>query len=240
MASRSYPFGIAAASFAIGAVVGWWLHAGAPRPAHIEASTPTSVVSAPTTDSENRLPAKPATSSSPATLESKRTASIVGTSGVPQLANADDAIDALRDRHLRLPIDDVGVESMKGHFDEHRAGEGGHVHEAADLLAPRNTPIHAVEDGTIAKLFLSKAGGRTIYQFDPSGRFCYYYAHLERYAAGLGDGQAVKRGDVIGYVGTSGNAPPNTPHLHFAIFVLGPEKHWWQGVAIDPYLVFKK
>lgn len=165
---------------------------------------------------------------------------MAGTSGVRQPANSGDAIDDLRDRHLRLPIDEAQIESMKGNFDEHRAGEGGHVHEAADLLAPRNTPIHAVEDGTIAKLFLSKAGGRTIYQFDPSKRFCYYYAHLERYADGLADGQAVTRGDVIGYVGTSGNAPPNTPHLHFAIYVLGPEQHWWQGAAVDPYLVFKK
>ena len=108
-----------------------------------------------------------------------------------------------------------------------------------DLLAPRNTPVHAVENGTIAKLFTSKAGGLTIYQFDPSGHFAYYYAHLERYADGLKDGQPVTQGQIIGYVGTSGNAPPNTPHLHFAVFELNADKHWWQGRAIDPYLVFK-
>ena len=95
----------------------------------------------------------------------------------------------------------------------------------------------AVEDGIIQKLFLSKPGGITIYEFDHVGVFCYYYAHLERYAAGLTEGMSVKRGDVIGYVGTTGNAPPETPHLHFAIFRLGPEKHWWQGTAIDPYPV---
>ena len=71
-------------------------------------------------------------------------------------------------------------------------------------------------------------------------RFSYYYAHLERYAAGLREGQRVERGDVIGYVGTSGNAPETTPHLHFAVFVLTPERNWWQGVPIDPYLVFRK
>jgi murein DD-endopeptidase MepM/ murein hydrolase activator NlpD len=108
------------------------------------------------------------------------------------------------------------------------------------MLAPRNTPVHAVDNGTIAKLFKSKAGGLTIYQFDPSQRRCYYYAHLERYAEGLRDGQAVSHGDVIGYVGTSGNAPPNTPHLHFAVFELNADKHWWQGKAIDPYLVFRE
>jgi murein DD-endopeptidase MepM/ murein hydrolase activator NlpD len=107
------------------------------------------------------------------------------------------------------------------------------------MLAPRNTPVHAVENGTIAKLFTSKAGGLTIYQFDPTGRLCYYYAHLERYADGLKDGQAVSQGDVIGYVGTTGNAPANTPHLHFAVFEMNADKHWWQGKPLDPYQVFK-
>src|SRR5204862_4412166 len=104
----------------------------------------------------------------------------------------------------------------------------------------RHTPIRAVEDGTIAKLFNSKAGGITIYQFDPDRAFCYYYAHLQRYAPGLHDGQQVSRGDIIGYVGTTGNAPPDTPHLHFAIFQLGADKRWWQGRPIDPYLVLKR
>jgi murein DD-endopeptidase MepM/ murein hydrolase activator NlpD len=147
------------------------------------------------------------------------------------------AIDALHQHDLRVPIDGVTVESMRGGFDERRDASG-RPHEAVDMLAPRNTPVHAVEDGTIAKLFVSKAGGNTIYQFDPSGRVCYYYAHLERYADGLRDGAAIARGDVIGFVGTSGNAPANTPHLHFAIFELTPERHWWEGTALDPYLAF--
>ena len=107
------------------------------------------------------------------------------------------------------------------------------------MLAPRNTPVRAVDDGKIAKLFLSRAGGNTIYQFDPSERFCYYYAHLDHYAAGLHDGQLVAKGEVIGYVGTTGNAPPETPHLHLAILKLGDDKRWWKGTAIDPFLVFR-
>jgi murein DD-endopeptidase MepM/ murein hydrolase activator NlpD len=138
---------------------------------------------------------------------------------------------------LRVPIDGEDIESLKGGFSEVR--DGTRPHEAVDMLAPRNTPVHAVENGTIAKLFTSKAGGLTIYQYDPAGRLCYYYAHLERYADGLTDGQAISQGDVIGYVGTSGNAPANTPHLHFAVFELNGDKHWWQGTPIDPYLVFK-
>lgn len=127
---------------------------------------------------------------------------------------------------------------MDGGFAERRDSDR-RAHEAVDVLAPRNTPVHAVEDGRIAKLFFSKAGGNTIYQFDPTERFCYYYAHLDHYAANMRDGQAVSRGDVIGYVGTTGNAPPNTPHLHFAIFKMTDDKHWWDGVALDPYLVFR-
>jgi peptidoglycan LD-endopeptidase LytH len=87
----------------------------------------------------------------------------------------------------------------------------------------------------VTKLFRSLAGGITIYQYDKSESFAYYYAHLDRYADGLREGQAVKRGEVIGYVGTTGNAPANAPHLHFTIFELGPEKKWWRGKAVNPY-----
>jgi murein DD-endopeptidase MepM/ murein hydrolase activator NlpD len=151
---------------------------------------------------------------------------------------AADPIADLRSRQLRLPIENADVEAMAGGFAETRDA-GGRAHEAVDILAPRNTPIHAVEGGTIAKLFTSKAGGTTIYQFDRTGRFCFYYAHLERYADGLAEGQPISRGQVIGYVGTSGNAPPTTPHLHFAIFELNADRHWWEGTPLDPYLVFK-
>jgi len=123
-------------------------------------------------------------------------------------------------------------------FSDQRSGM--RAHEALDILAPRNTPVKAVDDGTIARLFYSKAGGTTIYQFDPSEQFCYYYAHLERYAEGLREGQHVSQRDVLGFVGTSGNAPPGTPHLHFAVFELGEDGHWWQGRAIDPYLIFRQ
>jgi murein DD-endopeptidase MepM/ murein hydrolase activator NlpD len=102
-------------------------------------------------------------------------------------------------------------------------------------VAPRGTPVRAVDDGTVRKLFHSVPGGLTVYQFDPSESYCYYYAHLDRYAAGLEEGQALRKGDVVGYVGTTGNAPRETPHLHFTIFKLGPEKRWWEGVPLNPY-----
>jgi murein DD-endopeptidase MepM/ murein hydrolase activator NlpD len=135
---------------------------------------------------------------------------------------------------LQLPIDGMDIESLKGGFAERRSSR---QHEAVDIMAPRNTPVHAVQDGEIARLFLSKLGGNTVYQYDPTGHLCYYYAHLQRYAQGLHDGELVKRGDVIGYVGTSGNAPPTAPHLHFAVFDV-TFRRWWEGRPIDPYLFF--
>lgn len=143
----------------------------------------------------------------------------------------------LLDNHIRLPIANADVPALKDHFAQSRGG-GSRGHEAVDIIAPRNTPVLAVDDGKIERLFLSRQGGITIYQFDEKERYCYYYAHLERYAEGLREGQDVDKGDVIGYVGTSGNAPRDTPHLHFAIFQLTPEKRWWTGTPIDPYLVF--
>src|SRR4029077_4455752 len=104
---------------------------------------------------------------------------------------------------------------LRDSFSETR---GAARHEAIDIMAPRNTPIQAVEDGSIARLFESKRGGTTVYLFDPAIRYVYYYAHLERYASGLQQGDHIRRGQVLGYVGTSGNAPKNAPHLHFAIF----------------------
>jgi murein DD-endopeptidase MepM/ murein hydrolase activator NlpD len=146
-------------------------------------------------------------------------------------------LEDLRMRSLLLPVEGIKRSDLHSNFDELRGRT--RKHEALDILAPRNTPVFAVEDGKIARLFLSDAGGITIYQYDPSMTYVYYYAHLERYAPGLKEGQTVKRGEVIGFVGTTGNAPRNTPHLHFAIFKMTDEKKWWEGTAIDPYSVLK-
>jgi murein DD-endopeptidase MepM/ murein hydrolase activator NlpD len=115
----------------------------------------------------------------------------------------------------------------------------GHRHEAIDISEPAGTPVHAVVDGRVQKLFLSKAGGNTIYEFDRGSVYCYYYAHLDRYVGGLHDGMPVSQGEVIGYVGSTGNASRAGPHLHFAIYLLGPQKHWWRGTPIDPFPVLE-
>jgi murein DD-endopeptidase MepM/ murein hydrolase activator NlpD len=136
-----------------------------------------------------------------------------------------------------VPVLGTRRDQLRGMFDELRGGS--RKHEAIDILAPTGTPVVAVEDGTIAKLFLSDAGGITIYQFDPTDRYAYYYAHLDAYAPGLKDGDTVRRGQTIGFVGATGNAPKDTPHLHFAIFELTDAKRWWQGTPIDPYPILR-
>jgi len=140
--------------------------------------------------------------------------------------------EALEGRDLLVPVEGVARGDLVRSFDDAR---GGRKHEALDILAPRNTPVKAIEAGRIARLFFSKAGGITVYQFDPTEQYCYYYAHLERYADGLTEGQQVRKGQILGYVGVSGNAPKDTPHLHFAIFRLTTAKRWWEGTPIDPY-----
>jgi murein DD-endopeptidase MepM/ murein hydrolase activator NlpD len=133
---------------------------------------------------------------------------------------------------IGLPIKGLTQANLRDTFDEVHSG---HPHEAIDLPGPKGTPVHAVVSGTIRKLFLSRPGGNTIYEFDDMGVYCYYYAHLDRYAEGLREGSRVERGDLIGFVGSTGNADPASPHLHFAIFELGQEKQWWKGKAINPY-----
>lgn len=148
-----------------------------------------------------------------------------------------DPIAELRGRRLELPVQGAQPRDIHDTFDDTRGGE--RRHEAIDVMAARHTPVVAVEDGTVARLFISDAGGITVYQFDPTSTFCYYYAHLQGYVDGLKEGDRVKRGEVLGYVGTTGNAPKDAPHLHFAIFQLTDKKQWWQGTPIDPYKVLR-
>jgi peptidoglycan LD-endopeptidase LytH len=141
------------------------------------------------------------------------------------------------DPGIASPIRGVKASELRDTFNEIH---NGHRHEAIDISEPEGTPVRAVVDGTIKKLFLSKAGGNTIYEFDHGSVYCYYYAHLERYSNGLHEGMSVSQGEVIGYVGSTGNASPKAPHLHFAIYLLGRQKRWWKGSPIDPYPILER
>lgn len=130
---------------------------------------------------------------------------------------------------LLIPVVGVDRSQLRDSFND---GRVGHIHDALDIMASRGTPVVAAVDGTIRKLFTSRRGGLTIYEFDVPQTRSYYYAHLDRYA-NIAEGQKVHRGQLIGYVGSTGNA--NTPHLHFGIAVLTADKSWWKGTAVNPY-----
>ena len=149
-----------------------------------------------------------------------------------------ESIGSLARRDLLIPVGGVTGNRLTDTFNDSRAL--GRRHDAIDIMAPRGTEVRAVDDGTIAKLFTSKAGGLTIYQFDPTQTFSYYYAHLDHYASGLAEHQSVSRGQLLGYVGSTGNASETAPHLHFAIARLGTDRAWWKGDPINPYPLLAK
>jgi peptidoglycan LD-endopeptidase LytH len=138
----------------------------------------------------------------------------------------------LRLRMLMVPVVGVRPEQVYDSFLEPRSG--GRVHHAVDIMAPRGTPVLAADDGRVLRLRRNTLGGITIYAVDPMDRYVYYYAHLERYAHGLAEGQVVTKGQVIGYVGTTGDAPANLPHLHFQMMRRPNAVRWWDGPPIDP------
>jgi peptidoglycan LD-endopeptidase LytH len=136
--------------------------------------------------------------------------------------------------HLVMPIEGIRPLDLRDTYNERR-GDGTRPHEALDIPAPRGTPVLSATDGVLRKLHSSVAGGLMVYAADASDRFILMYGHLDRYADGLVEGQPLRSGQVIGYVGTTGNAPANTPHLHFAIARGRPSVAWWRGTPANPY-----
>ena len=134
---------------------------------------------------------------------------------------------------LLIPVEGITLARLSDNFDQPRGIE--RHHEALDIMAPTGSKVVAAGDGKVVKLFNSKPGGLTLYQFDPTEKYAYYYAHLDRYADGVREGSVLKRGDLVGYVGVTGNAAKDAPHLHFAVFELTPKKEWWKGTSVNPY-----
>ena len=158
-------------------------------------------------------------------------------SGPPPTATPSE-LASLRGR-LIVPVRGVPATALRDDFDQAR-GEGARRHEALDILAPRGTPVVAATDGKVIKLFNSVAGGLTLYQSDAANRFVLLYGHLDRYEAGLREGAALKQGQVIGYVGSTGNASADTPHLHFAVARSADPGRWWgSGTPVNPFQLLK-
>jgi len=148
----------------------------------------------------------------------------------PAVASAD--AEYFEHHPLMVPVDGVHPSDLRDSFNDAR--DGGRIHRATDILAPRGTPVVAAIDGEVFRLRQNSAGGTTAYLVDDERRYVYYYAHLDHYSDRITEGLRVQQGFVIGYVGTSGNAPPDTPHLHFQAMRLDPgQKDWWNGTPVD-------
>jgi len=141
--------------------------------------------------------------------------------------------DVLRERNLLIPVQGVTARQLHDTYNDARSG--GRVHDAIDIHAPRGTPVLAANDGVVIKLHSGARGGTSLYQLDTDGRTRYYYAHLTAYADGIHEGVPVHKGQVIGYVGDTGNAQPGDYHLHFSIAILSSASRWWGGTNLNPY-----
>ena len=147
-----------------------------------------------------------------------------------------EAVDYLMARGMEIPVAGRTVKNLSDTFDEGR--DGGRTHRALDILAPRGTPVLAADSGRILRISENRLGGNTVYTTDPQERIVYYYAHLDAYQPGLVQGMTIARGDTLGFVGTTGNAPKDTPHLHFQVMSMPPDGKYWDGDAINPYPLF--
>ena len=136
---------------------------------------------------------------------------------------------------LAVPVAGIRIQDLLDTYTQSRAG-GARVHNAIDIMAPEGTPVVAAAEGVVEKLYFSRGGGGiTVYVRSTDGRWIYYYAHLQEYAPGLTEGQRVERGARLGSVGTSGNANPGGPHLHFAVHRMEPGEPWYEGTPVNPY-----
>ncbi|HEX5732307.1 MAG TPA: M23 family metallopeptidase [Blastocatellia bacterium] len=151
----------------------------------------------------------------------------------PSISVGEGDFGYLRTRSLLIPVAGVTIGQLRDSFLDSRSE--GRTHQALDIMASLDTPVLATDDGKVMKLNQSDRGGIMIYQSDPSGNYVYYYGHLSRYADGLSDGKHVKRGEVIGYVGDTGNAGAGNYHLHFGISKMRAPGKWSGGDPINPY-----
>ena len=156
----------------------------------------------------------------------------------PPMANvsSEETVNYILARGMMIPVAGVAVNQLRDSFDEGR--DASRVHRSLDIMAPRGTPVLSADGGRLLRISASALGGNSIYATDPLGRVVYYYAHLDAYQPGLAQGATVARGDTLGFVGTTGNAQKDAPHLHFQIMRMPSDGKYWDGDAINPYPLF--
>jgi murein DD-endopeptidase MepM/ murein hydrolase activator NlpD len=151
-------------------------------------------------------------------------------------ASGSDVVNYVLSRNMQIPVAGATIAQLHDSFDEGR--DAGRMHRALDILAPKGTPVISTDSGRILRIGFNALGGNSIYAADPFGRVVYYYAHLDAYRPGLTQGALVARGDTLGFVGTTGNAPKDTPHLHFQVMSMPSDGRFWDGDPINPYPLF--
>ena len=176
------------------------------------------------------LPAPPSESPGPVVVRAN------ADRATPRPPEHDALLAALYERGLLVPVQGVAASQIPDTFNDAR--DGARVHNAEDILAKRGTPVLAADDGSVIHVGKNTLGGKVVWTTDPSHKFAFYYAHLERYAKGLRDGQSISRGDVLGYVGTTGNAPKNVPHLHFQLLRIVKGVRYSEGPPVNPLPFF--
>ena len=137
------------------------------------------------------------------------------------------------DGGLQVPVAGIARDAVTDTWGDARSE--GRQHHGTDIIAPRGTPVLAAAAGTVEKLFDSRLGGTTLYQRSADRRWTYYYAHLAGYAPGLHEGQRVRPGQILAYVGDTGDAGAGNYHLHFSLTRTDPQQRWWEGEDVNPY-----
>ena len=150
--------------------------------------------------------------------------------------SSSETVNYILSRGLQVPVAGMTMAQLRDSFDEGR--DDGRTHRSLDILAPRGTAVVAADDGRILRVRANALGGNTVYATDPQGRVVYYYAHLDAYQPGLAEGATIVRGDTLGIVGTTRNAPKDTPHLHFQVMQMPADGKYWDGEPINPYPLF--
>jgi len=187
----------------------------------------------------------PATAPSPAAKTNKpaRHDSADGSTAVPLATAAvlgssmEADVEYLHSRRLTLPVAGIRPDQLTASFEEPR--DGSRRHRAIDILAPRGSPVLAADDGHVLRVSWNNAGGNTVYATDTEGRIVYYYAHLDHYHESIVAGMPISKGDTLGFVGTTGNAPKDIPHLHFQIMRMPHDGKYWNGEPINPFSILR-
>jgi murein DD-endopeptidase MepM/ murein hydrolase activator NlpD len=194
------------------------------------------IVATPTPAPSQRTSHNPATGTAPSSGASGSTAVPLATAAVLG-TSAEADVEYVRSHRLQLPVAGIHSDQLADSFDEPR--DGTRRHRAIDILAPRGTPVLAADDGRVLRVSWNSAGGNTVYATDVEGRVVYYYAHLDHYREALAAGMTLAKGDTIGFVGTTGNAPKDIPHLHFQIMRMPHDGKYWNGEPINPFGILR-